>query len=161
MLQPNQMRITFGSMGRGSVVGYKHLWIKSVEGFRHDVHCARCLKGHFVRPMPQVNEPLTLTVGGPILAFYVCGVSYHGYASNLHVPIVPDPDAAPIKVRMTDHQWLTVEGARILEIPPLQKGWQGLTKPFWSCRNFQFAVAAFGYPPGSTPCLFGSDRVQL
>lgn len=130
--------------------GYPYLWIKTVEGFNPREHCAKCLKGNFIRTgghyIPPVNEWRTIDVPAQAKAIYVCGVSSGGYAQNLHAPLVPDQDADPIHIEMTHGQALIVEGAKMLRIPPLPDRWHGLPKSFTSCRNFQFAVATFGYP---------------
>jgi hypothetical protein len=39
------------------------------------------------------------------------------------------------------------QNAVLLPIPPLPLGWEGKTEEHVRCKNFQFAVAYFGYPP--------------
>jgi hypothetical protein len=52
-------------------------------------------------------------------------------------------------VTATTWNGYTVElfNAEVLPIPPLPKGWEGLDLEHTRCKNFQFAVAYFGYPP--------------
>ena len=154
-MTPNIRLIFTGSGPR--VRGYPYLWIKSVEGFNHREHCAKCLKGDFIRTgghyVPPVNEWRELPMPPKAKAIYVCGVSSAGYAHNLHAPLVPDPGADPIHIELMHGQSLVIEHAKMLIIPPLPDRWHGLPKVFTSCRNFQFAVSLFGYPDGSRRSL--------
>ena len=157
--QPN-IRLIFTGTGP-RVRGYPYLWIKSVEGFNHREHCAKCLKGDFIRTgghyVPAINEWREIPMPPKARAIYVCGVSSHGYAHNLHAPLVHDPGADPIHIEMDHGQHLIVEHAKMLMIPALPDRWGGLPKTFTSCRNFQFAVSLFGYPSKGRSLLSGGD----
>ncbi|MBV9082499.1 MAG: hypothetical protein JOZ62_07490 [Acidobacteriaceae bacterium] len=55
-----------------------------------------------------------------------------------------------IVVRTTYNGYVfTATDAEEVCIPPLPEGWNGLPKKMVRCKNFQFAVAAFGYPPST------------
>ena len=153
--------VTFnGPVGQKRVLGYPYLWIKAVTGFCRTEHCARCLKGPFLKPTndwaPPPNVRTAYALPRNAVALYICGVSRRGYQFNLHAPVaLADDDAPRIEMPMIDDQSLLVEHAKLLDIPPLKERWKGLDRTFTTCRNFQFGVAHFGYPR-SKPVKQGS-----
>ena len=149
MTSDRSIFVTF--KGRGPrVVGYPYLWVKNVVGFDARFHCAKCLRGQFLKQsndwVPPPNVRTEYELGPKARAIYICGVSRRGYEFNLHAPCVPAPGAPQISIPMTDGQWLLLENAAVEPIPLLPEGFKGLQKAYWSCRNFQFGVAVFGYP---------------
>ena len=80
---------------------------------------------------------------------YICGVGSGPKAlrrdRNLHFPL---EHAAGEVAEITTYNGyrFRAENARLLPIPPLPSGWQGKSEEHVRCRNFQFAVAYFGYP---------------
>ncbi len=132
------------------LTGYLFFWVKAVTGFEHHNHCAKCLKGPFLKTSHQWAPPLHVRrefeLPRSAKALYICGVSQKGYAFNLHAPCQPDATAERIVVPMVDDQRLVIEGARLMAIPPLPCGWKGLGREFTTCRNYQFGCAYFGYP---------------
>lgn len=129
--------------------GYRYLWLKQVQGFDPAVHCARCLKGSYVsllpfrpdRKVPAGLEAETELDPEAAPFFYLCGVTAR-WEENLHIAFRPKPGSVilvedrHIKVCITD--------AERLPVLPLPDDVQaGLTKPFWSCRNYQFGWHAF------------------
>jgi hypothetical protein len=123
--------------------GFMHWWLKSVRGYRLDVHCARCLVGPYEkrinRAMP-LNEPVELR--GDLV--YLCGVADgRRWVNNFHA-------AAKLEIgtrfSVPTYNGLTVhfENARMIAIEPLPDGWNGLDKSFTTCRNYQFAVQMAG-----------------
>ena len=155
------IRVMFEGTGP-RVTGYPYLWIKAVTGFDHRAHCARCLKGPFLKAtgdwVPPPNHWHEYTVPASAKALYICGVSKKGYVFNLHAPCLPENDVpfagrlrhhAGFAMPLMDEQRLVVEGAVLMEIPALPDGWHHLPKSFTRCRNFQFGVQYFGWPePG-------------
>lgn len=133
---------------------WRHLWLKQVTGFRPDVHCARCLKGRFERAVTPrlVADGLPHTFDLSDGLWYLCGVAVRGgWSYNLHVAFETAQSNRVVLLEDARHQaQVVLEGARQLEIPSLPSGWRGLTRPFTTCRNFQFGVARFGYPQEST-----------
>lgn len=140
--------VTFAGPGP-KVSGYPYLWVKAVTGFVHTAHCAKCLKGPFLKtsndwvPPPNVRKEYELPAKAK--ALYICGVSRQGYAHNLHAPCEYAPGEV-FSIEMVDRQTLIVEDARLLTIPALPDKWRGLPKSFTTCRNFRWAVATFGWP---------------
>jgi hypothetical protein len=128
---------------------YRYLWLKQVNGFNPAVHCARCLKGSYVPLLPFRADrqiPTGLHAASeldPQAApfFYLCGVTAR-WAENLHIAFRHSPGSLiefednHIRVRITD-----AERFDILPLPDAVSA--GLTKPFWSCRNYQFGWHAF------------------
>ena len=141
--------VTFEGHGR-RVVGYTFLWIKSVHGFDARFHCAKCLKGTFLKPtgdwVPPLNVRKEYVLAPKAKALYICGVSRRGYAFNLHAPCQPDDSAPPLVVPMTDDQRLVIEQATLMTIPSVPNGWNGLPESYTSCRNWAWACSVFGWP---------------
>jgi hypothetical protein len=75
--------------------------------------------------------------------FYICGVT-EGWKNNLHFAVTPNEGA----VAMIDAEYgirFTMYNASRVMITPLPLKWNGLTRQYTSCRNFQFGVEQFGY----------------
>ena len=148
MIGSSSIFVTFE--GRGpKVTGYAFLWCKAVCGFRPQFHCAACLAGPFLKPAgtwaPPPNVRTEYVLPPSAKAMYVCGVSSpRGYATNLHAPCRPAPGEG-FEMPMVDGQRLIVEGATLMDIPPLPDKWRGLTPAFTRCRNWRFGVSQFGY----------------
>jgi hypothetical protein len=130
---------------------YRYLWLKSVQDFNPSVHCARCLVGTYAKLLPFRADrkiPAGLEAAAdldPTVApyFYLCGVTSR-YAENLHIAFAPEPDST---IRYEDaHIRVVITGARQVPILPLPQAVidaQRLTKPFASCRNYQFGWQMF------------------
>jgi len=143
--------MTIEVRGGKALVGYAYWWVKGVTGFDPRQHCAKCLPGPFLvnwqRPFPM-NQEIELRAVGTIRAVYICGVADSGYRHNFHAPIVPDPNGRELVLPMVKGQQLIIQGAHLLEIPPLPDGFLGKDRSFTTCRNFQFGVQYFG-PEGT------------
>lgn len=71
---------------------------------------------------------------------YLCGVI--GYRNNLHIPFVPSDNENDIITAETYRgDKVIIIGAKRLPIPPLENGYNGLSRAFTSCRNYQFGVS--------------------
>lgn len=123
--------------------GFRHLWVRYVRGVRLDRHCALSFVGKGdprVRPRATLlEEPLTLDVAR-VPMIYLCGVALGTYAQNLHVAMAPEVGAT-FEVETYNGYVVRGSGARLLPIPPLPEGWNGLGPKFTTCRNFRAAVA--------------------
>ena len=138
--------------------GYPYFWIKAVLGFDPSNHCAKCLRGPFLKTTKQKwhgepGERVAYEMPAEALALYVCGVTTRGWATNFHLPLWPRPDVEPFTVSMVLGQSITVENAEALTIPELADGYRGYSKAFTTCRNWRFGVALFGEPPLLRPDL--------
>lgn len=135
------------------VTGYPIFWIKAVLAFDATVHCAKCLKGPFMKTTKQQwhgapGERVVYDMPADALALYVCGVTMRGWATNFHLPLWPRPDVEPFTVPMVNGQSMTVENAEALSIPGLPDDFCGFSREFTTCRNWRFGVSLFGQPPG-------------
>jgi hypothetical protein len=137
----------------GPVDGFRFLWAFLVGGFRPDQHCQRCFKGRRIasfttRTARSGNSVAVRTEPGfPFL--YVCGVGVGPktdlFRQNLHFPV--RYLEGEVATMTTYNGYIVVaRNAIALSIPPLPQGWNGLGDEMTRCKNFQFAVASFGYP---------------
>lgn len=80
---------------------------------------------------------------------YVCGVGSGRKDElrhkNFHLPLKYEHGGVVEAVTYNGYRF-RVENAAKVEVPRLEEGWQGKPLEHTGCRNFQFAVAAFGYP---------------
>jgi hypothetical protein len=138
----------------GPITGFRFLWAYYVNGYRPEKHCQPCFKGR------RVNEFCTATAstGRQIVLdrmdrypyLYVCGVaagpvSERG-ARNLHLPL-RYAEGASVEVVSYNGYRFRARNAERVEVPLLPDNWNGLARAHARCRNFQFAVSVFGYPP--------------
>ena len=139
-----------GPAGKTDLTGYMFFWAKAVVGFVPTHHCAKCLKGPFMKTSGQWAPPLgtrrEFILPPAARALYICGVSRKGYDKNLHAPVEHEEGAPLIVIPMLDDQQLFIENAKLMAIPPLPDGWNGLPKSFTTCRNWAWAGSVFGYP---------------
>lgn len=81
---------------------------------------------------------------------YICGVGVGPKSElrnqNLHMPLKFEEGGT---VDITSYNQFTFRAvnAALVEIPALSEGWEGKDREHTRCKNVQFAVAAFGYPP--------------
>jgi hypothetical protein len=135
--------------GHGQQVsGWRVLWLKYVSGFDHTQHCARCLIGSYskrvTRDMPK-NQPFALDEEPPPQYFYLCGVAFRGgWAANLHLAFVKGDAEDQASVVAYNGDTFVVRGAKALDIPELEKGFDDRPLAFTTCRNWRFGVARYG-----------------
>ncbi len=158
-----QLRIDFeGYRGSGGpVIGWRYLWAIEVWGFDHTQHCLQTFAKHS-RRIPEVkpgmlsDTPVEVTFGptpeGRAPSFlYVCGVAVvGGYRNNLHLAVKPRRGGFAHITAYTGDV-LTVVGGDAQQIPELPHLYKGMSSEFTTCRNFQWAVAAFGWPRTAFP----------
>ena len=137
------------------LVQFQYWWAKAVIGFNQERHCARCLKGPFLRPAGlgvPMNIAMRFVVPDDAVCLYFCGVSSDGRKHNFHAPLAHAPGERVV-LPMFGDQVFVAEDARLLPITPLAEGFGGLTKEFWKCPNFQFGVQQFGYRDPHVPVV--------
>ena len=79
---------------------------------------------------------------------YVCGVEIgpdkDRWEQNLHMPLVHAP-GQNVKRWTYNGYVFSAKDAQEVVIPPLPEEWNGRDRKTVRCKNFQFAVAQFGY----------------
>jgi hypothetical protein len=119
--------------------GFKYWWLKSVTGYRLDVHCQQCLVGPIDRRFSAqmaLNEAIILR--GDLV--YLCGGSSDwDYSKNFHVA-AKLAVGEEFEVETYNGFHVHLYNAKRIDIEPLPDRWQGMSKQFTRCRNYQFAV---------------------
>jgi hypothetical protein len=81
---------------------------------------------------------------------YVCGVGSglksELWKKNLHLPL-RYAEGQVLEFTAYNEYRFRAENAALVDIPELPEGWQGKDREHTRCKNFRFAVAAFGFPP--------------
>lgn len=139
---------------QGPVQGFKFLWVKYVKGFDETTHCQKCLRGSLVseasRGRLTPGHLIALNRMSEFPYVYVCGVGAGPKPllreRNLHFPLRYELGKTA-EVKTYNGYTITAHNAVALPIPKLESGWNGLPDAQVKCKNFQFAVSAFGYPP--------------
>jgi hypothetical protein len=142
------------------------LWGKYATGFNQTYHCTNSLRGTYSRILSKPRNPGLADQAELVLderpwnsfrAFYICGVSKHGYSGkrnyplNLHTAILPAPGVADA---FEFRQWrLSVENGLFLRIPTeaeLPVAYRRFPLAFVTCRIFRWACVFFsaGGPEG-------------
>lgn len=159
--------ITHPTQLAGRVEGFRFLWAYYVRGYRPDRHCQACFRGRlvpgFCTATAEVGRVVRLDAMDRFPYVYVCGVGAGPLAlrraRNLHLPLAHAPGEV-VEVTTYNGYRVRARDARRLDIPPLPAGWEGKPEAHVRCKNFQFAVAHFGYPPrdaSSMPTVSTAD----
>jgi hypothetical protein len=138
------------------------LWGKYAVGFNPAYHCTNCVRGRYSKVLSKPKNPalghqpellLNERLAGTFDAFYICGVSKHGYSAkknypfNLHAAVQPIPGASDV---LEFREWrLSVRNGRFLRIPAqgeIPEAYRKLPSEFVTCRIFRWASAF--YSPG-------------
>ena len=123
---------------------FKYWWAKNVQGFRSEVHCARCLIGGY-------ESGFKATAMGGVLrgrvgdTLYLCGVSQaFSMANNYHRALEVTLDPSDV---VTDQLYgraglITIIGARVIAFDgaAAKERFPSLGPAFLTCRNFQFGA---------------------
>lgn len=139
---------------QGPIRGFNSPWVKYVKGFDHTTHCQDCLRGSVVQEASgrrlAPGHPIALDRMREFPYVYVCGVGAGPetlrHERNLHFPLEYAPGETA-EVQTHNGYRIRAHNAVALPIPRLESGWNGLPDVQVKCKNFQFAVSAFGYPP--------------
>ncbi len=153
-----QLRIEFEGYhgGGGPVAGWRFLWAVEVWGFDHTQHCLATFAKHSrriveVKPGMTADKAVEVTLSArppdPRPSYlYICGVALvGGYRNNLHLAVKPRAHGFAHVTTYTGDV-LTVVGGDAMPIPPLPHLYEGMSSEFTTCRNYQWAVATFGWP---------------
>jgi hypothetical protein len=137
----------------GPIQGFQFFWAYYVSGFRPEFHCQPCFKGRRVQQFctgrAESGRAYELDAMDRFEYLYVCGVGSGPRTTlagkNFHLPL---RYAAGESVTTGTYNGyvITAENAVTLPIPALPPGWNGRDLETTRCKNFQFAVAYFGYP---------------
>ncbi len=142
---------------QGRIEGFRFLWAYYVNGYRPDRHCQSCFKGRLAREFCSHTAR-----SGHVIAFdrmarypylYICGVAAGARGErrhkNLHFPL-QYKEGHVAEAHTHNGYVFRARNAVPVAIPPLPPGWNGIhDKEHTGCKNFQFAVAAFGDPARS------------
>jgi hypothetical protein len=147
----------------GPITGFRYIWAFYVKGYNPAKHCQPGLIGHrvndFCTGRAMSGRSVTCDQMDRYPYLYVCGVAAGSKSGrkekNLHLPL---RYAAGAVVEATTHSGFhfRIENAEKVDVPALPEGWEGKPREHTRCKNFQFAVACFGYPPrvASSPATF-------
>jgi len=155
-----------GTVGR--IEGFRFMWAFYVNGYYPEKHCQPCFKGsrvpHFCTPSATSGQRIEFDRMDRQPYLYICGVGSGRKVElkeqNLHLPLMYAEGAVEEKTTYNGYRF-RAENARRVSVPELPEGWQGKSREHWRCKNFQFAVAAFGYPPeGKSPSSALDERPE-
>lgn len=146
-------QMSHSSLPPGKVEGFQYLWAFYVKGYDPEKHCQPCFQGE------RVTDFCTPTArSGTVVRFdqmdrypfvYVCGVGIgpdqDRRFQNLHLPMRFKMGGVVEGMTYNGYAYVA-ENAELVDIPPLPDGWHGLPLKHTRCKNFQFAVGAFGPP---------------
>jgi hypothetical protein len=146
--------VTSPSGAPGKIDGFRFLWAYYVSGYNPARHCQPCFKGRrveeFCTRTASAGRTVILDLIDRYPFVYVCGVARGPKrelaGKNLHFPL---RYAAGRVEEITTYNGyiLRAQNAERVEIPSLPPNWEGKSEEHVRCKNFQFAVASFGYPP--------------
>jgi hypothetical protein len=148
------LSITHPDIPPGSIQGFRFFWAFYVSGYKPELHCQRCFRGSGVREFTT----RTATSGSTVVFdrmdrypyVYVCGVGAGPKRElrlkNCHFPLEYCEGAVAEATTYNGYVFVA-QNAKGVPIPELPSAWNGLDDEHTRCKNFRFAVAAFGYPP--------------
>ena len=159
MNMPNRrsifLEVTHPELAPGRIDGFRFMWAFYVNGYKPDKHCQPCFRGsrvpHFCTPTATSGQRIEFDRMGRQPYLYICGVGRGRKdqlkKQNLHFPLVYAEGCVAEATTYNDYRF-RAENARLFTFPELPEGFQGKSREHSRCKNFQFAVEAFGYPPG-------------
>ena len=131
------------------------MWACYVNGYRPDRHCQSCFKGRIVRQFctgaARSGSLVELDQMDRFPYVYICGVGagprHELREKNLHFPLRYEEGAVAEAITYNGYVFRAKNAVEVI-VPRLPDGWNGIdAAEHTGCRNFQFAVASFGYPP--------------
>ena len=120
---------------------FKYFWCKYVNGFNLDVHCAKCLIGHYSKKVSADKCIINATLNEyDCKYYYICGVTTpYVWVNNFHLAFELAPNE--ILEYYDGNTYIAIENAR--QIPIIKRDYRdakfGNNKSFNTCRNWQFA----------------------
>ncbi len=146
------LSITHPTLPDGVIQGFRFFWAYYLNGFRPEFHCQPCFRGkrveHFCTGHVQSRRTYELDEMNRYEYVYVCGVGSGPKKSlankNFHLPLKYSA-GGELTAGTYNGYIITARNAVPLPIPALEDGWNGRDRETTRCKNFQFAVAYFGY----------------
>jgi len=153
MPSPIVLEVTHPELAPGRIQGFRFLWAFYVNGYDPALHCQPCFRGcrvgAFCTPTAESSRPVVLDRAHRYPYVYVCGVGTGPRGElrnkNFHFPLKLAEGEVAEATTYNGYRF-RAENAIALPIPPLPNGWEGKPDEHVRCKNFQFAVAYFGYP---------------
>ena len=154
---PMPQTITFQmdhtSLPPGRVEGFRYLWAFYVNGYRPEKHCQPCFLGRrvdqFCTPTARSGALVSFDLMDQYPFVYVCGVGVGPKAvlrdQNLHFPM-RYREGGLVEATTYNGYTAVAHNAELVDIPVLPRGWNDLSDEHVGCKNFRFAVGAFGWP---------------
>jgi hypothetical protein len=147
------LEVTHAEQRDGRIEGFQFLWAFRVSGYRSDRHCQPCFRGSrvpaFSTKTASVGQVVRMEQRDHHSFIYVCGVSAGAVTEravrNLHLPLRYKQGSLAELVSYNGYTF-RAENAERIAIPALADDWNGLERSHARCKNFQLAVATFGYP---------------
>jgi hypothetical protein len=122
---------------------FRFFWLKYVNGFKPEHHCAKCLIGpyskHFPFGVPRVERVQADLDEAVSPYIYVCGVTSR-YAWNVHCCGKPEPGATA--EYQDERVSIVIHGLAPIKILPPDNP-PALPDEFLTCRNWQFGYQQF------------------
>jgi hypothetical protein len=148
--------VTHPSGEEALIKGFRYIWAFYVKGYNPEKHCQPGLIGQrvdeFCTPTAMSGRSVTCDKMDRYPYLYVCGVGAGRkedlWKENFHLPLSYAAGSVVEKTSYNGYRF-RVENAAEVVVPELREGWEGKPREHTRCKNFQFAVACFGYPPGS------------
>lgn len=141
--------------GNENQKNWRYLWARHVIGFQSSIHCARCLKGEYIKPIGKhmpANEWIDIDLpDGEWL--YLCGVASHRcWADNLHLACrISAGDQASVLTHHGDKIVIDGAAAYLFDDQKARELFPERGEDFLTCRNFQFAAQVYGRPAPPSP----------
>ena len=147
------LHVTHPEGTAGRIDGFRFLWALYVNGYDSSRHCQPGLKGRrvaeFCTPTALAGVTIRCDRMDRYPFIYVCGVAAGPIAErgarNLHLPLRHAPGEVVEQTTYNGYRF-RAEHAALVHVPELPDNFGGLPRAHHRCRNFQFAVAMFGYP---------------
>ncbi len=137
------------------IEGFRFLWAFYVKGYNPGKHCQPGLIGS------RVAEFCTSTAKTGRIAFdrmhrypylYICGVGSGPKdqlrLKNFHLPLRFE-EGGEVGATTYNGYCFRLTNAALVDVPQLPDDFDRKPREHARCKNFQFAVACFGYPPRS------------
>lgn len=152
------LEVTGPGTDSGRIEGFRYLWAFYVNGYDPERHCQPCFRGsripEFSTPTAVTGRRIEFDRMGRYPYLYICGVGSGPktdlWMQNLHFPL-KYAEGQVEEVTTYNGYCFRAENASRVAIPELPEGWQGKPREHTRCKNFQFAVACFGYPQMQDP----------
>ena len=147
------LSVSHPDLPEGLIQGFRFIWAFYVGGFRSERHCQPCFRGRrhkeFYTGSARRGRVYELNAMDRYPYVYICGVGIgpdeDRWKQNLHLPLIYAPGKIVTRTAYNGYVFMARDAEEIF-IPPLPEGWNGLDRRTVRCKNFQFAVAQFGYP---------------